>query len=436
MDKVRVGVLGAGRGDMMIKYCMHANNAELVAVCDFSPYFLNRAKSRVDNDSVTYYTDFEEFIKHDMDAVILANYATDHAPFAICCLEAGKHVLSEVLPCQNLAEAVALVEACEKSDKIYAYGENYCFMPSCREMRRIFREGKLGAFEYGEGEYVHNCESIWPDITQGKRDHWRNQLHAFYYCTHSFGPLVHISGLRPVKVTGFELPYNARQARMGAPTGSAGIEMVEMENGAICKSLHGDGLSKNSIWYTVYGTVGRLESAREDTQNNRYNHVYTNLDTYEGENERDKYITSYDPTDELSEASQAYGHGGSDYYCIWNFFEKILGNPEADIIDVYEALDMGLVGIMALESCMKGSIPVEIPNLRYPAEREKYRYITTCTDPVKAGDMYVPSYTKNPVIVPDEVYEKQKKLWEEKIAKEAREAAEEGKKPDVKEAIQ
>ncbi len=34
-----------------------------------------------------------------MDAVVLANYAHEHAPFAIRCLNEGKHVLSEVLPC-------------------------------------------------------------------------------------------------------------------------------------------------------------------------------------------------------------------------------------------------------------------------------------------------------------------------------------------------
>jgi predicted dehydrogenase len=208
MEKVKIGVLGAGRGDMMIKYCTHANNAELVAVCDFNDYFLSRATARINSDSVTYYTDFEDFIKHDMDAVVLANYATEHVPFAIRCLEAGKHVMSEVLPCQTLKEAVELVEAVEKSNKIYAYAENYCFMPCTREMRRLYREGKLGEFEYGEGEYVHNCETIWPEITYGEPDHWRNNMYSTFYCTHSFGPIRHITGLRPVSVVGFEGTMN------------------------------------------------------------------------------------------------------------------------------------------------------------------------------------------------------------------------------------
>ena len=65
---------------------------------------------------------------------------------------------SEVLPVQTLAEAVRLVEAVEKSGKIYAYGENYCYFPATLEMKRLYRKGVLGEFEYGEGEYAPDCD--------------------------------------------------------------------------------------------------------------------------------------------------------------------------------------------------------------------------------------------------------------------------------------
>ena len=35
------------------------------------------------DEEIGYYTDYDEFLKHDMDAVVLANYANEHAPFAI-----------------------------------------------------------------------------------------------------------------------------------------------------------------------------------------------------------------------------------------------------------------------------------------------------------------------------------------------------------------
>ena len=128
MEKVRIGVLGAYRGGTMIEYCEKASNAQLVAVCDKYPGALEKIKEEINDDSVTYYSDFEDFIKHDMDAVVLANYANEHATFAIRLLNSGRHVLSEVLPCETMAQAVALIEAVEENGRVYAYAENYCYM--------------------------------------------------------------------------------------------------------------------------------------------------------------------------------------------------------------------------------------------------------------------------------------------------------------------
>ena len=44
--KVKIGVLGAGRGMSMINFCKAAENVELVAVCDNFPPILDRAKQK------------------------------------------------------------------------------------------------------------------------------------------------------------------------------------------------------------------------------------------------------------------------------------------------------------------------------------------------------------------------------------------------------
>ncbi len=80
MRKCRVGVVGIGRGSMIWKYCKNADNAELVAICDKWKEGLEKVKHELNSDSIAYYTDYDEFLKQDMDAVILANYANEHAP--------------------------------------------------------------------------------------------------------------------------------------------------------------------------------------------------------------------------------------------------------------------------------------------------------------------------------------------------------------------
>ncbi len=410
MDKIRVGVVGLFRGGSMMEYCRVAENAELVAICDKWEKGLADKKKELNNDNITYYTSFDEFIKHDMDAVVLANYANEHAPFAIKCLKAGKHVFSEVLPVQTMKEAVELIEAVEETGLIYAYGENYCYMPAPCEMRKLYRAGKIGEFEYGEGEYVHNCEPIWHLITYGDKTHWRNHMYANFYCTHSIGPLVHITGLRPVRVTGFESGLTQRKIRNGSYSGLFGIEMIEMENGGIVKSIHGD-LYRDSIWYAVYGSKGRMESSREDAGQAGVATIHVNFDKDSGAYDTMK-LETYEPKKDEPEKVKCFGHGGSDYYTMYNFIEKIKGNPNADTIDVYEALDMFLPGMFAYRSVLAGGIPMDIPNLRDPAVREQWRNDIACTDPAVAGDQLLPVFSKGNPEISEEIYDQVKEKWQ------------------------
>lgn len=410
VKKVRVGVLGIGRGRSMIEYTKIASNAELVAVCDFYEEGLNQLKKDLNLPNITYYTRFDAFLNHPMDAVVLANYATEHAPFAIKALKRGLHVFSEVLPVQTLAEAVALVETIEETKLVYAYGENYCYMPAVLEMKKRYQQGHLGAFEYGEGEYIHNCEPIWADITYGDPNHWRNHMYATFYCTHSIGPLLNITGLRPVSVVGFELPYGNRAERMGKLGGMAGIEMITLENGAIIKSIHGD-LGKNSIWFSIYGSKGRMESAREDTLQSDVERIYVNLDTEEGV--FDGKVDTYLPEESFHEQAKHFGHGGSDFYTMYHFIEKVLGHP-ADTIDIYQALDMFLPGLYAYRSILNQNAKKMIPNFRIKAERDLVKNDHACTDVLVAKESLLPCYSKGNPQIPSSTYLKLKKMYQQK----------------------
>ena len=361
--KIRVGVLGTGRGAVLANDCKLLKTAVLVAVCDKWTESLTKLKDKLNDDNISYYENFDEFIKHDMDCVVLANYAHEHASFAIKAMESGKDVISEVLPCKNMAEAVALIECQQRTGRTYCYSENYCYMAAPYEMKKKYLSGELGEFEYGEGEYLHDCESIWPGITQGNPDHWRNNMSAFFYCTHSVGPLLHITGLRPVKVMGFENAFNEKAARMGAKSGGSALEIVTLENGANIKSLHGVAPSRDSVWYSVYGSKGHLESAREGTMGWDHKAIFSSLDSVPHTNQH------YNPWVDDDENAWKTGHGGGDYYALKFAFNYMLGDKTADIIDLYEAIDMWLVGHFGYFSCMEQRV-LDIPNLKDAKVRE------------------------------------------------------------------
>jgi len=414
MRKIKIGVIGTRRGRSMIRYCKFAENAELVAICDKYEEGLKRQQAENEELNITYYTDYDAFLKHDMDAVVLANYATEHAEFAIKAMKAGKHVYSEVLPVQTMKQAVELIETVEATGLTYAYAENYCYMAAPSEMRRLYREGKIGEFEYGECEYVHNCESKWPELTLGDPNHWRNNMFATFYCTHSIGPLIHITGLRPVSVTGFEGLKTERNLRDGAKGAQFGIEMITLENGGIIKSVHGF-LYRDSVWYSMYGSKGRMESAREDAAffnkpEEGVDRIYINADDYSGQY-KELDIQTYLPREGDKAVANGFGHGGSDYYAVYNFVEKLLSNEKAEIIDVYEAMDMFLPGMFAYRSILNGGIPMEIPNLRDKAVREQYRNDTACTDPRIAGNMLLPTTSAGTPEIEDKIYELVYEKW-------------------------
>lgn len=368
MKKIKLGVLGGYRGKSMMEYAVRSDDCTLTAVCDYSKAVLDDCARFFEERQypVALCSDFESFLSCDMDAVVLANYANEHAPYAVRCLKRGLHVFSEVLPVATLKEAAELCDAVEESGKVYFYAENYCYFEAVREMRRLMQSGALGEFQYGEGEYLHDCEPGWASLTYGDRRHWRNTMDAFYYCTHSFGPLRHVSGLRPVKVSGFEAPYSEKTNRMGCAAAPFAVEMVTLENGALVKSIHGIAPSRNSVWYCVYGSKGIAESGREGiSAGTRV--LSASLD---GVNEG-KYRT-YEPADALTERAKNFGHEGGDLFVMYHFIRAINGLPN-DGIDVYEALDMYFVGHFAHISSLRGGAPVEIPDFRDRSVRDRYR---------------------------------------------------------------
>ena len=180
--KTRVGVFGAHRGMSMIKVFLAYEEAELVAVCDRHKPSLDLVQEKAEEAGmdVALYESFDDFIQHDMDAVVLANFATEHAPYAIRCLDKGLHVLSECVPCETMAQAVELIEAVERSGRVYAFAENCCYMPHAFEMWRRYESGEMGEIMYAECEYLHDCAHSWPGLTYGDPNHWRNRMYATF----------------------------------------------------------------------------------------------------------------------------------------------------------------------------------------------------------------------------------------------------------------
>ena len=362
--KIKVGVVGLRRG-MSFASSAESIGIELVAICDTRSEKLKEEGERL---NVTTYRDYDKFLEHEMDAVILANYFHQHSPFAVKALAAGMHVMSETSACKTLAEGVELARAVEKSGKIYMFAENYTYFAYNQEMRRLYESGEIGEVQYAEGEYNHSSDShAWNELAPGL-NHWRNHLPPTYYCTHAMGPIMSITNTRPVSVnaqsiTASEADLEQDHVRACDP---GSVSICRMSNGAMSR-LMGLSLRGYSIWYRFHGTRGLMENLRTGNTD-MVRVVHDKWDRREG----DVSEKIYQP-DFPVHADQAIelGHGGGDFFTSYYFAEAIRKN-EQPYQNVYWGLDVTITGIQGWRSCLANGASFDIPDFRDESVRKQY----------------------------------------------------------------
>jgi predicted dehydrogenase len=379
---------------------------ELVALCDT---WEERLQNLGRDLGVATYTDYDKFLEHDMDAVILANYFHQHAPFAVKALEADKHVMSETSACFTLAEGVALVEAVEKSGKIYMFAENYPYMLFNQEMRRLYQSGLIGEFKYGEGEYVHPIDPDYFNRISPGANHWRNWIPATYYNTHALGPVMCITDTWPVKVNGFVVPYDPDdRMHCGLTTRRSDMAssiLVRMDNGAVVKllqvSLRGEG-----IWVRIHGNKGAMENLRHGDRQMVYVRRHR-FDIPEGEEPEQTYRPEFPK--EHARALEA-GHGGGDYFVIYHFAEAIR-RGEQPYLNVYRGVAMSIVGILAYRSALQDSNTVDVPDFRNTEVRGDYAKDDWNPDPAQRKEGHPWPSVLGDIQPPEEGVAYARKVW-------------------------
>jgi len=402
VNKLRIGILGGSRGmDFAMRVLPDYEFAEITAVCETYPVLLEKCKNffKEQGKSVYCCDDFEDMLRAGIDAVIIANYANEHAPYAIRALEMGVHVYSEVQPVQTLAEACSLCDAVEKSGKVYAYGENYCYFDHNFAMRQHYDAGDIGEAVSLEGTFCNDCSPKWHLLTRGNRNHWRNFVPSSFYCTHSIGPLFYTTGLRAVRVNGTETPRMPNMAEKGSRSGSGAMVMMELNNAGMAHSMNTNGLRHPFISsYRIIGENGSIESVGDRV------YVFRHDKGFEFKTFSEK--PTFSPFLHRPGADQGT-YNNSDLAGFGYFIAKIFGDPLGDkySVDVYQALDMALPGLLGYRSILDKGMPYTVPDMRDLTVREQYRNDHYCTDPRTPAAFLLPTNKSGTPEVDDSVYE-------------------------------
>lgn len=366
---LKIGIAGV-RGLSTIDGFKAIDNVEITALCDLDETLLATQKEK--NGISHAYRVFDDMLDSDIDAVVIATPMQCHVPQAIAALQAGKHVLSEVTAGVTMDELWWLIENVEQSGKVYMMAENYCYMPYNQLILSLVRSGLLGEVYYGEGEYLHNLQSLmtyhYGEHQSGKtswRKYWQMGKHGAYYPTHSVGPVMQwFEGDRIETVTCFG---SGRHCDFELRQEDTTVTMCQLASGKLVR-VRLDAVSPRPhqmAYYTLQGTKGVVEASRVAGQEGKI--WIKGMDPSIDEAKWRPLAEYHEYLPQRYRAASAHqknaGHGGGDFFIVEDFVKAITeGVPPA--IDVYQACEWTAVALLSELSVTNRSRSMEMPYFR------------------------------------------------------------------------
>ncbi len=396
-EKVRLAVVGGMRGGAFDgAIAALSDRVVLEAVCDIDEKVIAQWKER--HPGIGLYTDYDKMLaESDCTAVFVATPYPLHAGQAVKAMLSGRHVISEVVAADSIEDCWKLVETVERTGVVYMLAENCCYMRPNMMVLNMAEKGLFGELTYAEGAYIHDCRDLYfrKDGSPTWRGKLRKESRANTYPTHSLGPVAQWLGInrtdRLVTTASFETSeisvtrYVKRNLGPDHPASKTGYlrhgdsttTVITTERGAVIV-LRIDGVSlrpHNMTHYVLQGSRGAYISPRQGKENH--------LVWIEGKSEatEDGIAGSWDDLEKYAaefdhplwrkfgdEAGKA-GHGGGDFFVIYDFVEALLeGKPSP--IDVYDAAAWSSIVPLSVQSVENGCVPVEIPDFRSTRNRQ------------------------------------------------------------------
>lgn len=114
-----------------------------VAVCDIDP--TRTAQAMIDNPEYHTYPNIEDLLAHEeFELATIITPHNCHAPLALQCLEAGKHVITEKPMCITADEANAMVELAKKNKRMVSVFHNRRWDGDYLALKEILAAGLIG----------------------------------------------------------------------------------------------------------------------------------------------------------------------------------------------------------------------------------------------------------------------------------------------------
>lgn len=149
-DKLRVGVIGAGRWarSAHLPGFLRSPHCDLVAICDLDEALAKSAAEQFGIEAV--YTDYEKLLaRSDIDVIDVCTRGgigdkNNHEPLAFAALEAGKHCLCEKPVAHDYRNTWKAHELAVSKGLKTKVGLTFRYAPAMQYMRQLIAEGFIG----------------------------------------------------------------------------------------------------------------------------------------------------------------------------------------------------------------------------------------------------------------------------------------------------
>ncbi len=140
MKKIAVTGCG-GQGNWHCTQIMNSDVVELAGTYDIDPKRVEAAQNR----GIYTYESFEAVLNdNSVDAVVIATPNDDHKELVIKSLMAGKNVICEKPVEMSVAALDEMIEAANKSGKLFTVDQNRRFDVDFLAIKGILKSGEIG----------------------------------------------------------------------------------------------------------------------------------------------------------------------------------------------------------------------------------------------------------------------------------------------------
>ena len=196
-------------------------------------------------------TDYDAMLaRPDVDAVFIATPNALHAEEAIAAAKAGKHVFCDKPLATSVADAQAVIQACDEASVTLGLNFHYRHLPWVEEVRRTISDGTIG-----------DVQTIEVDVGSGTRNYtnWRIDpamagIGSVYNVgVHMLDVLTVILDAEPVEVSAMfdEVPASGK-VEMQA------LILIKFDNGTLAYANCNERTAYPRNTITVQGSKGRL----------------------------------------------------------------------------------------------------------------------------------------------------------------------------------